>query len=410
MAAIAIVATVATSPGQTFLVAVFNTPIRESTGLSQSGLSTAYMLGTLLAALPMTLIGRFSDLYGPRIVMGVVAVGLGIGCILMGFVQGFLGVLGCVLLLRMLGQGALGLVAGHTAALWFDRRLGLVEGLRLTAMGGAVATLPAATLWLIEGVGWRMAYPLLGVAVWVAVLPLVVFLFRNHPRDVGQEIDGGPAKLGKDGKPRGRPSPSADRAFTLRQAVRTGAFWAIVAAYVANALVATGVVFHIQPLMLDAGHTKADAAAVMTTLAVVSVLCTLSGGWLADRLHERYLLGMTAVLLCASSATLLGADSLLTAHAAMGLLGATQAIVFVVVNPALVRNFGRPHIGAIRGLVTTSMVAGTSVGPVVMGSAFDFLGGYRPALLAFVALCVPVAILGFTMRRPSPPQPDRPAG
>ena len=57
---------IASSPGQTFGISIFNEPMRSSLGLSHGQLAAAYMLGTLLGAIPITYIGRQMDRYGLR--------------------------------------------------------------------------------------------------------------------------------------------------------------------------------------------------------------------------------------------------------------------------------------------------------------------------------------------------------
>ncbi|MDP6721914.1 MAG: MFS transporter, partial [Pirellulaceae bacterium] len=69
MLAIAMMAAMATSPGQTYGVAVFNPSLRETLQLSESQLSFAYLLGTLLACLPQTIFGSLMDRYGNQRVM-----------------------------------------------------------------------------------------------------------------------------------------------------------------------------------------------------------------------------------------------------------------------------------------------------------------------------------------------------
>ena len=69
---------VATSPGQTFGVSIFNPHIRADLGLSHSEISGAYMVGTLLASLPMVYIGLLMDRYGPRRILFVIVILFGI--------------------------------------------------------------------------------------------------------------------------------------------------------------------------------------------------------------------------------------------------------------------------------------------------------------------------------------------
>ncbi len=56
----------ATSPGQTFAINAFTPYLRESLQLSDSQLSVAYMLGTLLAAFPLALMDPLSDRHSLR--------------------------------------------------------------------------------------------------------------------------------------------------------------------------------------------------------------------------------------------------------------------------------------------------------------------------------------------------------
>ena len=47
------------------------------------------------------------------------------------------------------------------------------------------------------------------------------------------------------------------------------------------------------------------------------------------------------------------------------------------------RYFGRVHLGKIRGTVWTATVAGSALGPPIMGLAKDYLGSFAPALWLF---------------------------
>ena len=63
---------IATSPAQPFGFAPFNPAVREALGLSHSAITGAYMLGTLLASIPLTYVGAAMDRFGPRRTMTVV--------------------------------------------------------------------------------------------------------------------------------------------------------------------------------------------------------------------------------------------------------------------------------------------------------------------------------------------------
>jgi len=410
MAGVSTLAMIATGPGQTVVVSQFNISFRDALGISASALSIAYMIGTLSAALPLVLVGKASDRFGPRLVMGVVAGLFGLACAAAGQVQSLITLTLAFFFLRFLGQGALGLVSGHMLALWFERRLGTANGIKLVLMQLGMAILPGVALALIDAYGWRAAYATLGLLVWVLVLPLVILVARNHPHQVGQRIDGDPL-VEPPGHEHDDESPEiaptghrhVDPAFTLPQAVRTGAYWIVTLSLVLNGLIGTALLFHVQPLLdwraLDPTHSDA----ILRSWSLTMMVCVLPAGWLADRLSPRWPLALSLALLAGSTLLTLAATSVALFHAAYACFGVSQALGMAVGPPTIARYFGRAHHGAIRGSVTRLGVAGTGLGPVILGLSLDELGGFAPGLAAMAFACVPLAAAALLLRRPAPP-------
>lgn len=411
MLGVATVAMVATSPGQTVVVSQFNTALREALGLTAATLGLAYMIGTMAAAVPLVLVGALSDRFGPRLVMGLVAVLFGLACAGMGLVAGFASLTLGFFLIRFLGQGALSLVSGHALAMWFERRLGTANGLKLVLTQLGFAATPAIALALIDAFGWRTAYALLGVGVWLAVLPLVLFVARNRPSDVGQYPDGAAAPTTHavehpDQAPK-------DPAFSLRQALATRAYWTLTGAGVLNGLIGTALIFHAQPLLSASSLDPDASAAILRTWSFTVMLCVFPAGWAADHLAPRILLPASLMLLAASCLLWLVPASPLAPHAAMGAFGLAQALAMGVVAPAVARWFGLTHHGSIRAMNTCLGVAGTGLGPVALGLSLDHLDSPAVGLIvmagAAVALAVPAALLkpprppgGVSATRPAP--------
>ena len=71
MLGVAVLMAAATMPGQTVLMALFNASIRESLGLSIEQISGAYTIGTIIASLPLPLVGRIADRLGLRRRLGL---------------------------------------------------------------------------------------------------------------------------------------------------------------------------------------------------------------------------------------------------------------------------------------------------------------------------------------------------
>ena len=191
MLGIAVLGGIMRTPGQTAGVSLFTPSFETALGLSRTQQTGAYAMGTFLASLAMTYVGAQMDRLGIRKVMGIVVILFGLVCFYTGFVNGFWTLFIAFLFLRMFGQGALTLLSQNTAAMWFDKRLGLANSIIAMGFALASAVAPPFIFWLIGLVGWRVAYPILGLIVMGVMLPLIWWLYVDRPEEIGQAMDGG---------------------------------------------------------------------------------------------------------------------------------------------------------------------------------------------------------------------------
>ena len=126
----------------------------------------------------------------------------------------------------------------------------------------------------------------------------------------------------------------------------------------------------------------------------------LIGGCLADALAERFLLALGLVLLAAGTLLLCLMNSAWMGHAGGVAMGLGQGLYFGASHPLWARYFGRLHLGKIRGVLMTSNVAASSLGPLLIGLSRDAFGNYELVLMAFMLLPVPVAICAASARAP----------
>jgi MFS family permease len=394
MLPVAMLIQIATSPGQTFGVSVFNPFLRESLSLSQSAFSGAYTLGTFLASFPQTLVGALMDRFGlRRTLVGVVLI-FGLACFWMSQVSGVVTLFIAFLFLRMLGQGAMGLLSANTVAMWFNRRLGFTSGLMSLGMAIASGGMPALGVWLIGDFGWRWAYVILGLGVWALMLPVLGVFYRNRPEDVGQVIDG------KVALTEAAQQAENARAFSLPEAMKTRAYWIGAAVMAHWSMIGTGIQFHLVQIFLDRGMTTADAALAFSFLAGAGACGRLVGGILADRLPLNALLACAPAILACGVFLLLqvsNTGAILIFGCAMGF---GQGMLQSVHSTLWVRYYGRVHLGKIRGSLSTIGVAASSLGPFAMGFAYDTFGGYSEILRIFLVLVATMAFVGLLATKP----------
>ncbi len=382
-----------TTPGQTVGVSVFLDPILADLGASRADVSILYTLGTLAGALALPWVGRSIDRRGPRLAVGLIAAALALACVYMASVTSLPALAVGFVLLRGLGQGALGLVSLHVINVWFVRRRALAVGITGLGMALATAGFPPLIEWLIGAYGWRTAYALLGGLVAATILPVGLAFYRGHPERFGQVPD---ARAGV----RGRAAPVWEPSFTAAEARRSGAFWLLAGSVATLSALGTGLIFHHFDLMAARGIERLAAATVFTPFALVIAATNLGVGALVDRLDPRVPVVAMLVLQAgglAAATVVTGATLPLYGV----LLGMTQGTMGIVSGSLFARVFGRRAIGSIKGTAQTLSVGGAAAGPVLIAVGAPLLGGYGPVLLALTPLPLLLAVaVAFRLRTP----------
>ena len=387
-----------TGPGQTIGVSVFVDQFISDFGMSRSEVSTAYLIGTLIAALGLPLIGRRVDRVGVRRAMTVIGVAFGVALVGMAGVQGFVTLAIGFVAIRLLGQGSLMLVSTVAVTLWFEKRRGTVLGIFTTGTAIVMALVPVGLSLIIEGYGWRVAWLTSAVMIWLVVVPIARFGMIDRPSDVGQVPDGPKTKKMKPSKE--QTTVSATRS----EALRTNRFWSLIAASATVGMLVTALNFHQISLLADAGLTATEAAVMFLPQVIGAAAAGLLFGYLSDRLTGRELIPMAMGLLIIS--LVLAAS--LTPGVAVVLyavsLGAAGGAIRSVSATLLPRWFGVRHIGEIQGTASFIDVASTAVGPVVFALARDATGGYSGAATWFIIMPLLAGIVATTIRPVSPPR------
>ncbi|UQA96343.1 MFS transporter [Streptomyces halobius] len=384
-----------TAPGQTTGVSVFIDPLIADLGINRTQVSTAYLVGTLVGACAMPLVGRAIDRYGPRRVIAAIGAVFGAILLALSFVTGVVGLTAGFIGIRMAGQGALSLVATTTVAYWFDKRRGLALGITSAIGTAGISLAPVLIERLVSDYGWRQAWAIEGIAVWLIVIPLALFGIRNRPADLGQHVDG---VTPTDGAPTDAPLTG----WPLRKALRTGAFWAVAACLAASSMLTTGLNFHQIALLGERGLTPAEAAANFLPQTAAALLATLAAGALIDRLPPKVILLVAMTVLACG---VLSARLVTPGWAAIGygvLLGTSNGLLRAVESATYPRYFGTAHLGAIRGSAHTITIAASAFGPLAVSMGHDLTGHYGPALTALAALPAAAALAVLMTREPRP--------
>lgn len=410
----AIIALVASIPGQTMGVSVFTDALIEAWGLTRTQLSTAYLAGTVASAFMLPMAGTLLDRLGTRI--SVVISSVGLGASLLGIAYGdvvlalwpeghpaaaaFTMAAIAFLFTRFFGQGCLALVSRVIVGHWFETRRG-----RATAIIGLVGTIgfglaPRTLESLVESLGWRDAYLVLAMVIGLGVAGVCAVIFRDSPETCGIPMEGGEESYGADGKP--HPPAAAQHDFTRAEALRTAPFWVVSLSLGSQSLLVTAVTFHIASIGAEAGLTRAEAFGLFIPMTFVAVAANVAGGWASDRIAPRW------VLLVFLVSQILGTIGIIFLHTPAGVVmvcagyGISGGLFHPLVTVTWPIFFGRAHLGAISGVNMAVMVFASAIGPVLFSGMRDLTGSYHAILTGW---CVAPLALAVACRWARPPRP-----
>jgi sugar phosphate permease len=299
-----------------------------------------------------------------------------------------------------LGTGSMALAFVATVAgRWFVARRGVVTGV-LTAAGatGQLIFLPVLASLATEQ-GWRVAALTVAVAA-ASVVPLVVWLLRDHPADVGLTAYGAPPGTPVVAPP--RPKGVAAHALrTLAVAARTPTFWLLAGGFAICGLSTNGLIgTHFIPAAHDHGMVETTAAGLLALVGLFDIAGTVLSGWLTDRVDPRLLL---VVYYALRGVSLLVLPALLSdaVRPSMLVFMVFYGLDWVATVPPTIA-LCRAHFGedgaVVFGWVFASHQVGAAIAASAAGLIRDVRGDYAVAWLAAGVLCLVAAALSSRVR------------
>lgn len=250
---------------------------------------------------------------------------------------------------------------------------GLAVGVALCGTALAQTLVPLISFYLIEHLGWRLAYAILGSGWGGGVLVLVLLLFHD-PR-----MKSAAGKVGKAAE-----KAEALPGLTIPQALRSTQLYRITLALMISGGTSVAVVTNKVSILGELGISRGDAAAMAATAGIAGIVGKLLTGWLYDHAKGSWIsaqafataVGGFLIYMSAPSPELLILAQILFGYSG----GATlQASMYLLTQYGGFRNFGK-----IFGVKTSLLAIGMGGGPLLAGMIKDISGSYHALFIVGV--------------------------
>ena len=372
-------------------------PMTEETGWTLTQVTTVFPILGVFIAIIAPILGLSFDKIGPRPLLGGGMTLLGAGLIMLHWASS-LPMFYLWFSLANIGSAAMWLSIGPAVANWFVRKRGRALG--IYTLGYALAGILSQPFYLlIEWVGWRDAFLIVGVIFFI-LMPVAVIVIRHRPENMGLFPDGAdeppPQASGSEISSDGEMNVSA------MQALRSQAFWLMAMASALAFLTIATLQVHWTPYLRSVGYTKETAALLLTFLPLSTVAGRLGFGFLADLWDKK---SVTALAFATQAAAVLLLAFVDASHGwviyvflTMWGLGFGGTIVTRMALQGYL--FGRNSFGALQGMLSMTSEAGFAFSPLLASLVFEEYGSYQPLFLVFAALVLLATPITLIIRRP----------
>lgn len=398
-----------------FGFSVFFNAILEDFGWDRATTALAFSIASMEGGIEGMLIGPLIDRYGPRRIMLVGVVMLGVGFFILSRINSIFGFYLVYMLLLGLGANAANGIAPLAAvANWFIKRRTISFGLLSAgwSVGGGIMV-PLLGV-MVQAWGWRVSAAILSATIFLVGIPLVMTV-RHRPEDYGYYPDDMTKEEAEDlqadrnvdyasleGVSTRRNTLEPERDFTTKQAIKTRAFWALSLAFAFRNLSQSAVIAHLVPLMVSRGFHAQTAANSLGLVAFMGTPGRLIFGFLGDILPKRALLVIAFLFQAIGLWLLMTATSLPQVYAFTFFMGMSWGSVPILFS-LRAEYFGRSAFASISGFMQAIVSPASLVGPYFAGLVYDRTQNYNLAFIVFIGACLLAVVFAMFARRPAQP-------
>ncbi len=291
-------------------------------------------------------------------------------------------------------------------AKWFEKRRGTATGFAMVGISAGGLILAPVMGKITMYLGWKTAYIFIGLLVWILAIPMVLFVIKNSPSEIGLNPDGAAANASASEQA----SPDAaipvaavaSHEWTLSEMLRSRVFWWIVVSFFLAPLAQMGVLQHQVPIIVDKGLSQATAAAALGLIAGIGGLGKISFGRVSEVLPFQWAIVLCFGLQALAVFMLLHFQSVVVIWIYVMVFGFAMGGLVVLMPLTVGQFFGIGGFGLILGSIWMVQALGGALGTFSAGLIYDIFGDYQLALYFFIVAYITAIIAIFLAGKPYP--------
>ena len=368
---------------------LFIKPVTDDLGFTRSGFTLAQTISTLLGIVLAPFVGKIMSGKHMHKVLVTCVIGVAVSYGLYSTASTLPGFYLRAVFVGIFAAGSTMLPVSIVITNWFQKQRGFAMSIAMagSGIGGAILS-PLIGNW-ITNYGWRRTYMILGILMFVVLVPVTLIIVRQKPADKGLEPYGfGEAAAQK------KAASGAEWNAKLADLRKMPLFWAFILGVLLISLTGS-VISHIPSSIMDAGYSTETAASIASLYLAIAVPGKLLLGHIFDKFGAKagILFGNTAFFLSVIALMFIQAPPVLYLMAV--LFGFGTCIGTVSASVLTSKLFGTKNYAETYGFVTMFVNAGFAFGVPIIAAIYDLTGSYRVAwiIVAIAAIVMTIALL-----------------
>jgi MFS family permease len=374
--------------GVWYAFSVFFVALLKEFGWSRSIGAGAFSVCVIVSNVVSPLVGGLVYSIGPKKVIVLGALILGVGLALSSFIQTWWQFYLFFSLIAAAGIGAAGWLPNIMIIQdWFKEKRGLATGIISSGIGIGILVCVPSVQYLIIQLGWRRTYQVLALFIPLIIISMAIAFIKKPP----QAPESSPPRVSISSAfirdPLVVNEEWVSRSWSVRQALRTKQFWFLGISFFLGNLIIQSVFTHQVAFFVDHGMNALLASYVVGLIGIISVGGKILWGGLSDKIG-REITYTTGIICCMLSMILLILFSVFPLPAMMYFFSLFFALGYAVTatHPPLITAdiFGGQAFGTIFGFLMILSGIGGAFGAWFAGFVYDVAGSYVPVFVILI--------------------------